>query len=742
MAKTKTSSLEPLSESQLDSLVRGIGQLPTPPSLIKHMLEATASSQDKVASPHGAELLRLAEMDVAMSTSLLRTSKDDIARHVLRAALNSHEEVGLDLGQFGVHCLAVAWLTRRIAETLSLPVNLQQAWTCGLLHDLGKLALASAMPRSYARVLETCVGQQASLCQVEREILGVDHVTFGRRLAQAWNLGPTLESVLWLHHQAATALGWATDGPLVAVVGLADAIARREQLGFSGNYAFALPTNEWAVAVGLNEPALGELTKRVRQFIEEHAPKLSEPADAGAIQTSVQRACRNLIESQASSQAQTAALRRRAEAFDVAASFLVQLGTQGSVGDVLQGIVQASAKVLGLEPSASQPIIAYSIDRSAAAVLALCANGSQLQWFNLPCTASASATPAGSAADAMAQLTGRRDDLNLPVRMEGLSHDAFVCSGQWVGGLMYDSAKTTRPSTACASEDRNLVGPLPQGRGSEMPRANDPWPALASMMAMALAIVQGKERTEQLGRQLAGASQVLAETSQALADARTTSAIADLAAGAAHELNNPLTVISLRAQRMQAKAPPAEKEVWKNIVDQAQRASDIVTDLMEMASPPAPRPTRIEPRQLLEAARQEFAKSDATQVITPTVDIDSADDAPPAFADATQLAGVLAELIRNAAIAGGSNVRVKLSATGLPAGAGLVIRVADNGPGMDEATLAKAMTPFYSHQPAGRRRGMGLPRARRLVEVNGGQWNIQSHPGRGTTVTITLPTTK
>ena len=65
--------------------------------------------------------------------------------------------------------------------------------------------------------------------------------------------------------------------------------------------------------------------------------------------------------------------------------------------------------------------------------------------------------------------------------------------------------------------------------------------------------------------------------------------------------------------------------------------------------------------------------------------------------------------------------------------------MADDGVGMNEETLAHAFDPFYSSRPAGRRTGLGLARARRLVELNGGVIEIDSTPGEGTTARIVLP---
>jgi signal transduction histidine kinase len=58
---------------------------------------------------------------------------------------------------------------------------------------------------------------------------------------------------------------------------------------------------------------------------------------------------------------------------------------------------------------------------------------------------------------------------------------------------------------------------------------------------------------------------------------------------------------------------------------------------------------------------------------------------------------------------------------------------------MDAETLAKARYPFFSSKPAGRKRGMGLAYAARLIELNGGSLELASEVGKGTTATITLP---
>ena len=79
-----------------------------------------------------------------------------------------------------------------------------------------------------------------------------------------------------------------------------------------------------------------------------------------------------------------------------------------------------------------------------------------------------------------------------------------------------------------------------------VPQSEELQQALAGAAALALAMVQGRARAVLLGEQFAQASQILDQTQDALTETRTLSAIVEMSAGAAHELNNPLAIISGR----------------------------------------------------------------------------------------------------------------------------------------------------------------------------------------------------
>jgi hypothetical protein len=221
----------------------------------------------------------------------------------------------------------------------------------------------------------------------------------------------------------------------------------------------------------------------------------------------------------------------------------------------------------------------------------------------------------------------------------------------------------------------------------------------------------------------------------AVADARL-EAVRSLAYGAGHEINNPLANIAARAQALLIdEKDPERRRKLSTIVDQAFRARDMIGGLMVFARPPRPRPTRSDlhdvVRSVVEASR---AVADVRGI--------RLDYAPPpasvaVWIDAAQVSDALRALVQNAieAVADGGRVVIEAAAEG----DGGHVTVADDGPGMLGDAARRAFDPFFSGRDAGRGIGLGLPKALRLIEVNGGTLTIQSAAGRGTVVAVSLP---
>jgi len=215
-------------------------------------------------------------------------------------------------------------------------------------------------------------------------------------------------------------------------------------------------------------------------------------------------------------------------------------------------------------------------------------------------------------------------------------------------------------------------------------------------------------------------------------------ALAEMAAGAAHELNNPLSVISGRAQLLdEAETDPEKKRILKQIQENTGEISGIIEDLMSFANPPEPRPGETNIKQMLDEAVQLTSQKTGVEHIN--VQIEVAEDVKSVFVDSAQIVSAIANVLTNAIESyTGSLGPVKVTATA-ESGNFVKLQINDLGCGMDAETLQKATQPLFSAKPAGRKRGMGLAHAARLIQLNKGMLEITSEPGKGTTVTIYLP---
>jgi len=96
------------------------------------------------------------------------------------------------------HSVACAIIAERAAKWSSLDKDL--AYTAGILHDIGRVALATTMPQSYARVIKRGADGSQELLQSERELCGIDHCQAGRSLVTAWGLPEGFLEITACHH--------------------------------------------------------------------------------------------------------------------------------------------------------------------------------------------------------------------------------------------------------------------------------------------------------------------------------------------------------------------------------------------------------------------------------------------------------------------------------------------------------------------------------------------------------------
>ena len=221
-----------------------------------------------------------------------------------------------------------------------------------------------------------------------------------------------------------------------------------------------------------------------------------------------------------------------------------------------------------------------------------------------------------------------------------------------------------------------------------------------------------------------------------------------LAAGAGHEINNPLGSIAGRAQLLlRDEAEPDRRRTLAKINSQAFRAHEMIADMMLFARPPKPEYEEIVPDSLLEGLIEEL--EEITEQQEAQIKSHIADDVVSFRADAAQLRVVLRAMCTNALEASGMGGRVEITvgrgparkSLGAPASPATTVQITvrDNGPGFSEEEREHLFDPFYSGREAGRGLGFGLSKCWRIIRNHGGSIDVTSDPGCGATFEISLP---
>jgi signal transduction histidine kinase len=270
---------------------------------------------------------------------------------------------------------------------------------------------------------------------------------------------------------------------------------------------------------------------------------------------------------------------------------------------------------------------------------------------------------------------------------------------------------------------------------------------VAQSWGMTLRTAQVREQQNVLAESLAASNRELGQLQQQLVRTKSLASIGEMAAGAAHEMNNPLAVMCGRAQLLAAKlSDPALKQDAALIAQQGERLSKIITDLMEYAKPETPRPSQVSPEKIVEGAIAQASKramESAGGKALAKIHTEFGGDVPDLEVDAKQLTAAVTEVLLNALQASRTstapNPEVLIQTRFDPLDSQVIIQIIDHGTGMSEETLRHVFSPFYSAKTAGRSRGMGLAKAMRHVEAHGGTIRLDSLQGHGTTAVVIVP---
>jgi len=246
-------SVVPLTRSQIERRLQDCPRLPslsTINSALRELLNADQRYTSQVA-----EIIR---RDPSLTARLLRLVNS--VYYGLTSPVNSIEEAVFYLGvrqirqlvmvtpviedftrlaghtafpwrEFWQHCIGTAILAREVLTAQQTPAD-EVDYVSGLVHDVGKIAMAAAFPRHFEIIHHQRDQRTQDLLSIETEVLGIDHAELGALYLQSHHLPDVLVEVARFHHQPERA---GHHAPMVAAVHLADLLVRHARIGNSGN---------------------------------------------------------------------------------------------------------------------------------------------------------------------------------------------------------------------------------------------------------------------------------------------------------------------------------------------------------------------------------------------------------------------------------------------------------------------------------------------------------------------------
>ena len=668
-------------------------------------------------APLVQELIRRAEAlpphdppaDLAVALSRLGRSESArlLIQHSVPALFPPAPGQGLDLEAFWRHAHTAGILADRMACTINLP-NAHLAYAAGFCHDIGKLALSTLLPDGYTRAIEMAHAHGLQALEAERRELGLDHTLAGKWLAEAWRLPGPVADTIWLHHHPPGALD-ETRYPVqwINLVSLADLLAHRLDCEGGTPVALSRDAEEYRSRLGLSLELLNEMTAAtIPPPLNPAAAPDEKPANAAEAQIDRRR------------------LERRLARYHALHALDLRLGALRNRRDILIESARALREtfavraggcfVLSAETSCIEGVV-WPDPHSGPAPVTLPADCLRTAWNEaidsslanlldtLLAPASAGDTPGG---------------LNSVVQRHGLLAVPMLAEKQRAGQFILDVSGT---SLGLSADDFTDLLAFAETTGNALARA-EAWERLSD---------RGEDMATALWRQeLIHRRQIQAEC---------LAGIGRMAAGAAHEINNPLAVISGRAQILLNRGYPDEDiRALETIVKQSRRISKILLDLMQFARPADPHfeatPVPYVLHQVAAMLSDRFT-SQGIEVIE-----DYATDLPRVQLDRRQIQQAFLNIILNAeqAMAGHGGIltlRVKAG----PDRRSIMVQMSDTGHGISADILDKVFEPFFTTRNGNENTGLGLAVCHGIIENHRGAITLHSEPGAGATCTGTLP---
>lgn len=292
----------------------------------------------------------------------------------------------------------------------------------------------------------------------------------------------------------------------------------------------------------------------------------------------------------------------------------------------------------------------------------------------------------------------------------------------------------------------NLDAPIAVPKGSselaDLARSFD-----SMRIRLKAAIGEINEFTQRLESKVDERTQELKLAHQKLIQSDRLASLGQLSASVAHEINNPVAGIlnlSMLLQRVLKEdgVPPERLADFRRylgqIVNETSRVGRIVSDLLAFSRRPAPHRAEADLNGVIQNTLSLISHKLKLASVETELELDPS--LPHVQCDRSQIQQAVLNLVLNAAEAMQGRPQPRLGiVSGRGEGASIWFRVTDNGEGMSPEVMKKIFDPFFTTKPEGKGVGLGLAVTYGIVNSHGGEIEVKSTPGQGTSFTVTLP---
>jgi len=629
------------------------------------------------------------------------------------------------------HSLATAVYASLIAAR-SYPSLAGEAFGAGIMHDLGRIFLQLHVQEEYAQVVQRMDDLYEPVLDAEQEVFRTDHTAVGRWIAQKWKLPAPMADVIWLHHHSAPALGALKDNShLVAIVALANIMAHATLMDSPRGM-----TRERQRQAGLQE-MLGLGDKDIHEIGHAFAPAFAERAEpfdldgdqVGLFLSSLQRANQQLMRMGLDLEQTNGRLEDANRFATLGSTVGLKMSKAVSPEEVFEAAALSMQDDVGVRGG-----FAYWIVPSERLMQGLIwgGNGNRrsvsyaLDGDGLPLTSEGPPLPESLLV--ILRSHHERHDGSFLMDRELRLRQFFVVQGYCLFPLV--GSDFSGEMCILRSKDR------PPKMTPQEYMGYSQVSCVASATLDRLRLFDNLQmRADELSRALWRNQQINLQ----LLQTERLAAVGQLAAGAAHEINNPLAIISARTQLLESRETDEKKKKdLHQISEQIERISSILLSLMGFARPNAPQVTKVDLNALLLKIIGLVDSIFHTHRIPIVKNLSPA--LPLILADANQLEQVFLNLVINAQHAMEAEGGVlTITSTFLPDGKRISVTVKDTGCGIEPENLTRIFDPFFSTKSEGKGTGLGLSTAYGIVTNHYGEIKVVSEPGRGTEMIVILP---